>query len=178
MEGELSIGISVEDFISSDIKCIYINYETFMKIEQEIKQSIFKSEYHKLSVNLMYTYSWLHIQNQAHLKPFGITIQQYNILRILRGQYPDPATINLLIERMLDKMSNASRLVEKLRQKGLVERRICEKDRRAVDVIINEKGLCLLQEIEKHDNEWEKVFHNLTNREAKKLNQLLDKLRG
>jgi len=149
-----------------------------MKIEAEIKQSRFKNDFHRLSVNLMYTQSWLHLKNQAHLKPFGITIQQYNILRILRGQYPGTATVNLLIERMLDKMSNASRLVEKLRKKDLVERHICEKDRRAVDVIITAKGLKLLDEIEKCDKKWEKQFHSLSLTEVKTLNNLLDKLRG
>jgi DNA-binding MarR family transcriptional regulator len=149
-----------------------------MKIEAEIKQSRFKNDFHRLSVNLMYTHSWLHMKNQAHLKPFGITIQQYNILRILRGQYPGTATINLLIERMLDKMSNASRLVEKLRKKGLVERHTCEKDRRAVDVIITAKGLELLTKIEKFDKQWEKQFHALTPQDVRILNNLLDKLRG
>ena len=149
-----------------------------MQIEKEIKQDKFKNEYHKLSVNILYTGSWLSIKNQVHLKPFSLTYQQYNILRILRGQYPNPATVSLLIDRMLDKMSNASRLVEKLRQKKLVERRTCKKDRRAVDVIITEKGLHLLTEIETHDPEWEKVFTALTVAEAKELNNLLDKLRG
>jgi DNA-binding MarR family transcriptional regulator len=149
-----------------------------MKIEDEIKQSRFKNEFQRLVVNLMYTHSWLHLKNQAHLKPFGITIQQYNILRILQGQYPGTATINLLIERMLDKMSNASRLVEKLRKKGLVERHACEKDRRAVDVIITTKGLELLKKIEKCHKKWEKQFHTLSPREVQALNDLLDKLRG
>jgi DNA-binding MarR family transcriptional regulator len=79
---------------------------------------------------------------------------------------------------MLDKMSNASRLVEKLRQKKLVERRTCKDDRRAVDVVVTERGLDLLIEIEKHDLEWEKVFTALTIAEAQELNSLLDKLRG
>jgi len=149
-----------------------------MKIEDEIKQSRFKNDFHRLSVNLMYTHSWLHLKNQAHLKPFGITIQQYNILRILRGQYPGTATVNLLIERMLDKMSNASRLVEKLRKKGLVQRNTCENDRRAVDVIITTQGLELLDEIEKCDKKWEKQFHVLSAQEVRTLNNLLDKLRG
>jgi DNA-binding MarR family transcriptional regulator len=149
-----------------------------MQIEKEIKQIKFKNEYQKLSVNLLFTGSWLSMKNQIHLKPFGLTYQQYNILRILRGQYPNPATVSLLIDRMLDKMSNASRLVEKLRQKKLVERRTCKNDRRAVDVIITLKGLDLLDEIEKHDNHWEKVFSALKVPEAKELNLLLDKLRS
>jgi DNA-binding MarR family transcriptional regulator len=149
-----------------------------MKIEQEIKQKNFKNEYHKLTVNLMYTGSWLNVKNYLHLKPFELTVQQYNILRILRGQYPKPATVTLLMDRMMDKTSNASRLVEKLRKKGLLERFVCEKDRRAVDVIISEQGLSLLKKIEKLDPEWEKIFHALSSSEAQQLNNLLDKLRG
>jgi DNA-binding MarR family transcriptional regulator len=149
-----------------------------MRIEQEIKQTAFKSQYHKLLVNIMFTYSWLHINHQNHLKSFDITIQQFNILRILRGQYPKPATINLLIDRMIDKMSNASRLVEKLRIKSLVDRHSCKKDRRAVDVIITDGGLKLLENIEKCEGEWEKQFQNLSLSEARELNRLLDKLRG
>jgi len=149
-----------------------------MQIEKEIKQKSFKSEYQKLTVNLMYTGSWLNVKNHDHLKPFGITIQQYNILRILRGQHPNPTTVTLLIERMLDKMSNVSRLVEKLRIKRLVNRRECEKDRRAVDVLITDKGLALLKEIEKHEEAWEESFHTLSPQEAQQLNKLLDKLRG
>jgi DNA-binding MarR family transcriptional regulator len=149
-----------------------------MKIELEIKQPAFKNEYHKLSVNLLYTGHWLQLQNHNHLKPFGLTVQQFNILRILKGQHPQPVTVSLLIDRMIDKMSNASRLVEKLRRKGLVERRVCENDRRAVDVLITPAGLALLKEIEKQDQQWEKVLQNLSVSEAVQLNTLLDKLRG
>jgi DNA-binding MarR family transcriptional regulator len=149
-----------------------------MRIEQEIKQETFKNEYHKLTVNLMYTGSWLGVKNHLHLKPFDLTVQQYNILRILRGQYPKPATVTLLMDRMLDKLSNASRLVEKLRKKGMVERFVCEKDHRAVDVMITKNGLELIMMVEKFDKEWETIFHTLTKQEAQKLNELLDKLRG
>jgi len=149
-----------------------------MQIELEIKQKTFKSEYHKLSVNLMYTGHWLQLKNHNHLKQFGITVQQYNVLRILKGQHPRPVTVSLVIDRMLDKTSNASRLIEKLRKKGFVERRVCEKDRRAVDVLISPKGLNLLQHIETFDHQWESVFKTLSTSEAKKLNDLLNKLRG
>ncbi len=75
------------------------------------------------------------------LKPFKITTQQYNVLRILRGQHPNPASINLIIERMLDKMSNASRIVDKLVAKKLADRKVCPEDRRMVDVLITDKGI-------------------------------------
>jgi DNA-binding MarR family transcriptional regulator len=149
-----------------------------MKIEDEIKQKKFRNETHKLLINLLFTGSWVTNLNMQFLKPFGITPQQYNILRILRGQHPSAATINLLQERMLDRMSNASRLVEKLRVKGLVERCVSKGDRRAVDVVITEKGLTLLKEIDVLDDEFDSKLRNVDHHETKMLNDLLDKLRG
>jgi DNA-binding MarR family transcriptional regulator len=148
-----------------------------MKLEDEIKQSKFKSEYHKLGVNIIYTANWLTLHHTKRCKEHDITPEQFNLLRILRGQHPKPATVNLLIERMLNKMSNASRLVEKLRKKGLVERLICKEDRRACDVIISKKGLDLLATIDKEEREWNKLISHISGEEAKKLNTLLDKLR-
>jgi DNA-binding MarR family transcriptional regulator len=149
-----------------------------MEIGKEIKQAAFSSEYHKLSVNLMFTGSWLHLKNNNYLKPYRLTIQQYNILRILRGQYPRPVTVNLLIDRMLDKTSNASRLVEKLRCKKLVQRKVCEKDRRSVDVVITREGLAVLRKIDARNEEWEGMLKNLSPEETAQLNALLDKLRS
>ena len=148
-----------------------------MKLEDEIKQSKFKSEYHKLGVNIIYTANWLTLHHTKKCKEHDITPEQFNLLRILRGQYPKPATVNLLIERMLNKMSNASRLVEKLRQKGLVERLICKDDRRACDVVISKKGLGLLTKIDREENEWNRLITHISEDEAKKINTLLDKLR-
>ena len=149
-----------------------------MKLEQEIKQTKFKNEYEKLVINIIFTASWLTAKHTRLLKPYGITPQQFNILRILRGQHPQPVTVNLLIDRMLDKSSNASRLVEKLRVKGLVERRTCVHDRRAVDVLITEKGMHLLDELDTVASGWLEEFEVLAPKEAKRLNFLLDKLRG
>ncbi len=149
-----------------------------MKLEDEIKQTRFRNEYQKLAVNLIYTGSWINFKSYEMLKPFRLTTQQFNILRILRGQYPNPATVNLLIERMMDKMSNASRIVDKLVDKKLVERKLKEDDRRCVDVIITDKGLKLLDKIEASEKQIEKTFETLTLKEAKELNILLDKLRG
>jgi DNA-binding MarR family transcriptional regulator len=113
-----------------------------MEIEKEIKQNIkFSSEYHKLSVNILYTASWIGVLHTGKLKPFGLTPQQFNLLRILRGQHPKPATINMLIERMIDKSSNASRLVDRLEEKGFVKRCTSDSDKRSVNVQITEKGL-------------------------------------
>jgi len=149
-----------------------------MEIGEEIKQKKFKNEYHKMVVNMLFTTSWLENKHAASLKPFGISTQQFNILRILRGQFPKPATVNLLIERMLDKNSNASRLVEKLRIKGLVERAICDDDRRAVNVIITNKGMKLLEEFDKKEQLFFKDLKNISEEEAKTINSLLDKMRG
>ena len=127
---------------------MYIHiFALVMKIEEEIKQKKFKDVYHKAHINVLFTASWLSKHSTDLLKPYHISIQQFNILRILRGLYPEPATVKLLTERMIDKMSNASRLVEKLKQKGLVERRVCPSDRRRVDVRITEDGLQLLGEV-------------------------------
>jgi len=149
-----------------------------MKIEEEIQQKQFKSEYHKAMVNIIFSYNWL-IQHQIEvLKPFGITLQQYNILRILRGQYPKPSTIKLMKERMLDRMSDCSRIVEKLRAKELVERHLCEKDRRNVDVLITKKGLNLLKKLDKIFEKYDKKLIALSDKELKTLNKLLDRMRG
>jgi len=149
-----------------------------MKLEEEIEQKHFRNEYHKAAVNMIYTFNWVINQQIDFFKPFGVTIQQFNILRILRGQHPNPATIKLIKERMLDKMSDASRIVEKLRIKGLVERNLSSHDRRNVDVIITKKGLDLLSEIDKYDDEADKQLSSLNEEEIRQLNDLLDKLRG
>jgi DNA-binding MarR family transcriptional regulator len=149
-----------------------------MKLEEEIKQKKFRNEYHKLAVNIFYTHSWLSNHHVSFLKKGGVTAAQYNILRILRGQYPNPASVNLLKERMLDKMSDASRLVERLKQKDLVDRKICSGDRRRVEVVITEKGIKVLEEIDKHNDEIDRAFKKLNLNEAKTLNKLLDKMRG
>ncbi len=149
-----------------------------MGIEDEIKQKKFRSDFQKAIINIFYTSGWLYNKHAQALKPFGISNEQFNVLRILRGQYPNAASVKLLIDRMLDKNSNASRIVEKLRIKGLVERKECSMDRRQVDVIISQKGLDLLEEIDKLNFETTVHGLNITEKEAKQLSDLLDKLRG
>lgn len=149
-----------------------------MRIEDEIKQAKFKSEYHKLALNIAVTSNWYERFTTQKLKAYKLTPQQFNVLRILRGQSPNPATINLITERMIDKMSNASRLVDKLLEKGLVDRRTCPSDRRQVDVQITEKGQQLLSKIDDESKDWENPLHTLSDADAKTLNLLLDKLRG
>ena len=151
---------------------------TPMKLEDEIVQKNFRSEAHKLGVNIIFTFNWINNFHNNVMKKFGLTSQQFNIMRILRGQHPNPANIKLLQERMLDKMSDASRIVEKLRTKGLIERNTNESDRRACDVIITQKGLELLKVIDKEDITFDGFFSQLDEQEMKHLNHLLDKLRG
>ena len=149
-----------------------------MKLEEEIGQKIFKNEIQKMMINIMYTSNWLQNILSDNLKDFDITPQQFNVLRILRGQHPNPARMHLLQERMLDKMSNASRLVERLRKKGLVLRKICRNDRRAVDVKITDSGLALLKELDIMEKEWHRRFKNLDKNDINKLNIILDNLRN
>ena len=149
-----------------------------MKLEEEISQKKFRGEEHKLGVNIIYTHNWLDQYHAAFFKRHGLTAQQFNILRILRGQHPHHASIKLIRERMLDKMSDASRIVEKLRMKRLVTRDISKHDRRHCEVFITEKGLKLLSVIDKKTNEFDTIFSALSKKEMKVLNGLLDKLRG
>jgi DNA-binding MarR family transcriptional regulator len=149
-----------------------------MEIGKEIKQSKFQNEFHKASVNILFTASWLSVSLSKALRPFGVSVQQFNILRILRGQSPNPVSVKMLQERMLDKMSNASRLVEKLRNKNLVVRTENEKDRRQVDVKISEKGMGVLFEIDKIMPGIERMLFHINENEAGELNRLLDTLRG
>jgi DNA-binding MarR family transcriptional regulator len=149
-----------------------------MRIDEEIQSSKFEDNYHKLVINIAYTDGWLANLFRCKFEKHNLTQQQFNILRILRGQYPKPATVNLLKERMIDKMSDASRIVDRLIQKGLVSRCTNTKDRRAVDIRISETGM---ETLTKMDNEFKaKDFleKNLTEEEAGKLSELLDKMRG
>jgi DNA-binding MarR family transcriptional regulator len=149
-----------------------------VKLEEAIKQSKpFESVKSKALINIHYTASWLSNKNSELLAPYQITIQQYNVLRILRGQYPNPATIKLLIDRMIDKSSNASRLVDKLYKKEFVNRIQCPMDRRQVDVIITDKGLRLLKDLDKKMKAKSLEILGLNDAEAEQLSNLLDKLR-
>jgi len=149
-----------------------------MSLERDIHQEKFESEFHKVAVNLLYTSSWLYNQNALRLKSHGITPEQYNVLRILRGSHPNALMLANITCRMIDKSSNATRLVEKLRQKGLVRRDICKDNRRQVDIIITPKGLETLSKIDADSGEWQSMLKNITKSEAQELNRVLDKLRG
>ncbi len=149
-----------------------------MSLENDIKQDKFQNEFQKMAINIMYTSGWLYNGNAARLKPHGITPEQYNVLRILRGSQPEKMMLAEITCRMIDKSSNATRLVEKLRQKGLVTREICADNRRQVDIGITAKGLAILKKIDTESDAWISSLKNISATEAKELNRLLDKLRG
>lgn len=149
-----------------------------MKIEDEIQQKKFKDDYQKLMVNLLYTSNWINAHFEQLFKGSDITLQQYNVLRILRGQFPNPSSIKLIKERMLDRMSDASRIVDKLVAKKLVMRKQSDCDKRSVDVIISNTGLNLLQSLDVLDEKPKELLKSLSQAEITELNNLLDKLRG
>jgi DNA-binding MarR family transcriptional regulator len=149
-----------------------------MRIDEEIQSSKFDDNYHKLVINISYTDGWLGNLFRCKFERYNLTQQQFNILRILRGQYPKPATVNLLKERMIDKMSDASRIVDRLVQKGFVSRCTNNKDRRAVDIRISEIGLDILNKMDSEFRAKDFLQKNLTEEEAGQLSELLDKMRG
>ncbi len=149
-----------------------------MGIQEEIQQSKFTDEIQKLMINQLYTGKWITNIISKQLKPYGSTMQQYNVLRILRGQGQKSISVNAISERMIDKMSNVSRLIDKLVDKKLAERKVNRVDRRQVDIVISEKGLKMVKEIASKEPELKANFSNISEEEAKKLNELLDKLRS
>ena len=149
-----------------------------MGISEDIQQKKFTSEFSKAVINIFYTSSWLSKKHQDLFRSKNLTTAQFNALRILRGQHPDPATVNLIIERMLDKNSNASRIIDKLECKQLVVRKQCSKDKRAVDVFISDLGLEMLNQMDQELSQLEGALRNLDEKESEELNRLLDKLRS
>jgi MarR family 2-MHQ and catechol resistance regulon transcriptional repressor len=149
-----------------------------MGLEKDIQQASFKGQNQKAVINLIYTYHWITEQIKSILSAEDITLQQYNILRILRGSDPQPLSTLTIRERMLDKMSDTSRIVDRLVIKQLVTKRMCPADKRLVDVSITRQGKEMLQRIDARDNEMRGVMANLTEEDLLVLNMLLDKLRG
>lgn len=148
-----------------------------MKIEEEIKQLKFKSTHQKAIINLLFTASWIQTQQQQFFKSYGITNQQFNILRILKGQYPQAISATEIKSRMLDKNSDVSRLLDRLAAKKLILKQTCPKDKRAADVSITQAGLDILAELDKKQKQIDTVL-SLSEKEAEELSNLLDKGRG
>ncbi len=149
-----------------------------MGIEKDIHQHTFVNAKQKAVINLLFSYGWVIEYMKKFLAKEGITHQQYNILRILRGSSPHPLSTLQIRERMLDKMSDTSRIVDRLVTKNLVKKITSPKDRRLVDITITEKGQQLLKKLDAAPNPVEAVMQHLTEAEAKTLSHLLDKMRS
>jgi DNA-binding MarR family transcriptional regulator len=149
-----------------------------MQLQKEKKAPRYESAFHEAMVNVAFTQNWCNEQVKQAVSPYDITNQQFNVLRILRGQHPNPSTINLLKSRMLDKMCDASRIVDRLVQKDLVCKKVNPYDKRAVDILINEKGQALLKRMDREMDLSAILSCNLTRQEAELLTTLLEKARG
>ena len=150
-----------------------------MSIEQDIKQKPFKTSLEKAVVNLLYTYNWLRDNSQDIYKPFGLKMQHYNILRILKGKYPKASSPGEIKEVMLDKSPDLTRLLDKLVEKGLVDRQLCPENRRKMDVTITRQGLDLLEVLTNRQNMlFNDIATRLSENKADELSNLLDKMRS
>ena len=148
-----------------------------MGLEQDINQTNFRNEFQKAGINFIYTYNWMNEKMKLFFEREDITSQQFNILRILRGAGKPISTLQIR-QRMLDKMSDTSRIVDRLLIKELVIKTTCPIDKRLVDVSISSKGLQLLEKIDGYSKDMDAIFDNLTETDARMLNNLFDKLRA
>lgn len=148
-----------------------------MTIETAIKQKKFANPYHKLLVNIIYTGNWLMNKQMEMLRPFDLSPQQYNVLRILKGAFPEPMRVQEISERMLDKTSNTSRLIDKLVNKNFIEKRLSKDDRRAADIVINDAGIDVLEKTTPLIVSLEGPMRNFLPEEIEKVNQVLDGIR-
>jgi DNA-binding MarR family transcriptional regulator len=148
-----------------------------MGIEKDIQQAAFRNEFQKMGINLIYTANWLNEKIGHILITEKITQQQYNILRILRGSECPLSTLKIR-ERMLDKMSDTSRIVDRLIAKELVEKTACIKDKRLVDITLSKKGIQLVEKLDHFNDQIDGILKGINEKEAASLNQILDKLRA
>lgn len=147
-----------------------------MSLEKDIQQEVFRNNYQKATVNIIYTANWLNEQIKSYLSDDEVTPQQYNILRILRGSKKPLSTLQIRA-RMLDKMSDTSRIVDRLILKGWAEKTVCRTDKRLVDVVITDIGLDLLKKLDQKNQLIDDTLANLNEKEVELLNVLLDKIR-
>jgi DNA-binding MarR family transcriptional regulator len=147
-------------------------------LNEEIKQSQFTSNRHELSVNILHTASWYKAIHTAFFKPYGLTPNQFNVLRILRGQQPNACSLQTVSERMVDKNSNTGRIIDRLLEKKMVSRCENKQDRRQVDLSISTRGLEVLAQIDAKTSEMSAVMDNLNDSEVETLNKLLNKLKN
>lgn len=149
-----------------------------MRIEDAIQVAKFPSVYQKLSINLIYTMTWADVRLQEFFGEFDLTSSQYNVLRILRGQHPTPVSTSLIRDRMIHRNAGVSRLVDRLAEKGLLSKSTSTTDRRLVDVVITEAGLRVLKQMDEQRERIDRIYDQLTPKEAEELSRLLDKIRG
>ncbi|MCH8903581.1 MAG: MarR family transcriptional regulator [Bacteroidetes bacterium] len=150
-----------------------------MRIEQEIKQRKFTSDYQRAIINIMYTSNWFNENFKGVMSRFDITSQQYNVLRILKGRYPDKCASHEIKEVMLDKSPDLTRLMDRLIEKGFVKREVCEENRRKMDIVITKKGMNLVDSVSPSLKEFENKFKKkISSKEAVELSKILDKMRG
>jgi DNA-binding MarR family transcriptional regulator len=148
-----------------------------MSIEKDISQRKFRTEFQKAMVNLIFTHNWMMERMKLFFEQADLTPQQFNIMRILRGAGQPLSTLQIR-QRMLDKMSDTSRIVDRLIKKGLAKKVTCKSDRRLVDVSITEKGLKLLEKLDNTQSDLDGILNSLDETDAKQLNKLLDKIRN
>lgn len=150
-----------------------------MRIEEIIKSTVSIDDAKKVVLNIMYTQNVVSEKFHDVLKPYDLSGEQYNVLRILRGQKGNPANMCVIQERMIAKNSNTTRLIDKLLLKDLVTREVCPENRRKIEILITQKGLDLLTELDPKVLENERLFaNNLTQEELVQLNTLLEKYRN
>lgn len=149
-----------------------------MDIGEEIKTSKFTDEYHRATVNTIYTANWLTTILEERARALDVTLHQFNVLRILRGRHPEASTNNQIRERMVERKSDVSRMVNRLVSKGLIRRSKNEWDGRAVALTITKQGMCVLEQLEEPMLLGDILPQRLTKEECEQLNNLLNKMRG
>ncbi|MAD49784.1 MAG: MarR family transcriptional regulator [Flavobacteriales bacterium] len=160
------------------IHIMFIHIFVFMNLEQSISQAKFDSEQEKLMINVIYSANLLNLITTRLFKPFDLSLQQYNVLRILRGQKGSSIALMEIENRMLDKSSNVSRLVDKLISKDLVNRSVCSEDRRRIEILITSNGISILKEIDAILSEMNsKLKELISDDDANQTNRILDHLR-
>ncbi|HWI92333.1 MAG TPA: MarR family transcriptional regulator [Flavisolibacter sp.] len=155
-----------------------LNRFTVVGISKDIRQRKFISSRQKALINILYTYGWALERIKSILSLYDLTHHQFNILRILRGSYPHPLSTLQIRQRMLDKMSDTSRIVDRLVIKGMLQKKVSHIDKRLVDILITEKGQAVLKEIDRGPDVVLSVMNNVSEDEMEQLSNLLDRIRS
>ncbi|MCH7535719.1 MAG: MarR family transcriptional regulator [Bacteroidetes bacterium] len=149
-----------------------------MRIEDEIKQNKFRDTHQKAFLNLLFTSKFIETKGKNAMKTFGVTMQQYNVLRILKGKHPALRSAEEIKEVMIDKSPDLTRLVDKLIEKKFVTREVCKENRRKLDIGITRLGLAQIAKLEPTLTAFHNDLKKITNKEAEELSRILDKMRG